>query len=209
MVARRQGQNIVAFFVFLFFFALVFGSVASVFSLIYYNKVRENYEARVKALENKINLLNDKVVKLENLYGQGGVIEKFINSANFLANTAVDLERIIESIYDDPTTGYIQLFVMGQENVWITFRKGDTVYFSRELKPGLAPYKFYYFKEPAIKTQYTVIIPPDCSIVIGKPGMVVFLVYGVGTRFHPTKIVTWREARVNNLVVDFSLYIPK
>ncbi len=209
MPTKKKRELLTTFLVLLFFFWLIAGSIVSLFSLIYYDKVKEEYKLGIRNLENKLKALEDKVSKLESLYGQGGVFEKFIASANFLSNTSVDLERIIESIYDDPTTGYIQLFVMGQDNVWVTFQKGQTIYFSRELKPGLAPYKFYYFKEPSIKTQYSVIIPRDCSIVIGKPGMVVFLVYGVGTKQHPTKVVTWRDSRVNNIETDFTLYIPK
>ncbi len=209
MPIKKRREFLTAMLVLLFFFALIAGSLTSLFSLIYYNKVREKYESQIRSLESKLNAISERLSKIENLYGRGGVIEKFINSANFLANTAVDLEKIIESIHDDPTAGYIQMFVMGQENVWVTFQKGQTVYFSKELKPGLAPYKFYYFKEPTIKTQYSIVVPRDCSIVIGKPGMVVFLVYGVGTKQHPTKIVSWKDGRVNNIEVDFSLYIPK
>ena len=45
--------------------------------------------------------------------------------------------------------------------------------------------------------------------MIGKPGYVYFLVYGVGTSKHPTKVVQWKESRIDNLAKDFSLYIPK
>ena len=119
------------------------------------------------------------------------------------------LEKVVEEIFDDPTTGYLRLFVVGNESVWVTIKKGNSTYFSKELKPGLAPYKLYYFKEPNIQTQYSMQIPSDSTIVIGKPGYVYFLVYGVGTSKHPTKVVQWKESRIDNLAKDFSLYIPK
>lgn len=208
-MVRKKSEFLVSFLVFLFIVALISGLALSAFSFLYYVRQRKNQEALFDSLNKKISALSERISRLENSLGPNSTIDKYISAANFLSNTATDLERIIEEIYDDPTTGYIRIFVMGQENVWVTFRKGDTVYFSRELKPGLAPYKFYYFKGPSIQTQYAVQIPKDCTIVLGKPGMVCFLVYGVGTKQHPTKIVTWKDARVNNLETDFSLYIPK
>ncbi|MEJ5228660.1 MAG: hypothetical protein WHT65_01540 [Pseudothermotoga sp.] len=206
---RKRREFLVSFLVFLFIVALVCGSVLSIFSFVYYVKQRKQQDVVVASLEKKINTLNDRISKLETSFGPNSVLDKYISAANFLSNTSTDLERIVEELYDDPTTGYLRLFVMGQENVWVTFRKGETVYFSKELKPGLAPYKFYYFKTPPIQTQYSLQVPKDCSIVIGKPGMVCFLIYGVGTKQHPTKVVTWKDARVSNLESDFSLYIPK
>ncbi|MGJ8455236.1 hypothetical protein ACSFC1_08030 [Pseudothermotoga sp. U03pept] len=206
---RKRREFLVSFLVFLFIVALVCGSVLSIFSFVYYLKQKKQQDAVVSSLEKKINMLNDRISKLESSFGPNSVFDKYISAANFLSNTSTDLERIVEELYDDPTTGYLRLFVMGQESVWVTFRKGDTVYFSRELKPGLAPYKFYYFKTPPIQTQYSLQVPRDCTIVIGKPGMVSFLIYGVGTKQHPTKVITWKDARVNNLESDFSLYIPK
>jgi len=208
-VVRKRSEFLVSFLVFLFIVALIAGLALSVFSFFYYVKQRKNQEALVENLNKKITALSERISKLETFMGPNSMIDKYISAANFLSNTSNDLERIIEELHDDPTTGYMRIFVMGQENVWVTFKKGETTYFSRELKPGLAPYKFYYFKTPAIQTQYSVQIPRDCSVVLGKPGMVCFLIYGVGTKQHPTKVVTWKDTRVNNLETDFSLYIPK
>lgn len=208
-MVRKKSEFLVSFLVFLFIIALISGLVLSAFSFLYYVKQRKNQEILIDTLNKKISALNERISKLEASMGPNSTIDKYISAANFLSNTSTDLERIVEELYDDPTTGYIRIFVMGQENVWVTFRKGDAVYFSRELKPGLAPYKFYYFKSPSIQTQYAVQIPKDCAIVLGKPGVVCFLVYGVGTKQHPTKIVTWKDSKVNNLETDFSLYIPK
>lgn len=207
-MVRRKSEFLVSFLVFLFIIALIGGLALSTFSFFYYVKQRKNQEAMVESLNKKISALSERISRLETSMGPNSTIDKYISAANFLSNTSTDLERIIEELYDDPTTGYIRIFVMGQESVWVTFRKGDTVYFSRELKPGLAPYKFYYFKNPSIQTQYAIQIPKDCTIVLGKP-MVCFLVYGVGTKQHPTKIITWKDSKVNNLESDFSLYIPK
>ncbi len=208
-MVRKRSEFLVSFLVLLFIIALISGLALSAFSFFYYVKQRKNQEASIENLNKKISALSERISKLESSIGANSVIDKYISAANFLSNTSVDLEKIVEELYDDPTTGYIRLFVMGQENVWVTFKKGDTTYFSRELKPGLAPYKFYYFKSPAIQTQYAIQVPKDCTIVIGKPGTVCFLVYGVGTKQHPTKIVTWKDTKVNNLETDFSLYIPK
>jgi hypothetical protein len=208
-VVRKTRESIVTFLIFLFIVALIGGLFLSVFSFFYYLNQKKEYEKSLTSLEKKITTLNERINRLENFIGPNSTMDKLISISGFLSNTTVDLERIVEEIYDDPTTGYIRLFVMGQENVWVTFRKNETIYFSRELKPGLAPYKFYYFKSPAVQTEYSLEIPRDCTIVIGKPGLVSFLVYGVGTRYHPTKIVTWKDAKISNLEADLSLYIPK
>ncbi len=208
-MSRRKGEFLTNFLVFLLISVFVCGFVLSIVSFFYYLNQKKNNEKMIASLTQRIDSLTNRLSKLEELLKPGSGIEKLIASANYLSNLSVDLERILEELTDDPTTGYIRLFVIGQENVWVTFRKGNEVYFSRELKPGLAPYKFYYFKEPSIQTQYSVKIPRDCSITIGKPGTVYFLVYGVGTTRHPTKVVIWKDARVENLERDFSLYIPR
>ncbi|HBT40333.1 MAG: Uncharacterized protein XD58_1263 [Thermotoga sp. 50_1627] len=206
---RKKGDFLTSFLVFLLISVFICGFALSIVSFFYYLNQRKQNEKNLAAMSQKIDALSNRVSKLEELLKSGTSIEKIITSANYLSNLSVDLEQIIEELVDDPTTGYIRLFVIGQENVWVTFRKGNEIYFSRELKPGLAPYKFYYFKGPSIQTQYSIKIPRDCTIVIGKPGTVYFLVYGVGTSKHPTKVVIWKETRVENLERDFSLYIPK
>jgi hypothetical protein len=100
------------------------------------------------------------------------------------------------------------VFVIGNESSWFTVKKGDQTYFSRELRPGLSKYKFYYFKEPRIKTDYDIIVSNDSDIVIGKPGRVYLLFFGVGSSFHPTKVVYIDTMKVENLRKTFSLYIP-
>jgi hypothetical protein len=206
---KRKGDFLTSFLVFLLISIFISGFALSIVSFFYYLSQKKQSERNLLALSQKIDTLSNRVSKLEELLKAGTGIERIITSANYLSNLSVDLERIIEELTDDPTTGYIRLFVIGQDNVWVTFRKGNEVYFSRELKPGLAPYKFYYFKEPSIQTQYSIKVPRDCSIVLGKPGVVYFLVYGVGTSKHPTKVVIWKDSRVENLERDFSLYIPK
>ncbi|AJC73876.1 hypothetical protein AJ81_06365 [Pseudothermotoga hypogea DSM 11164 = NBRC 106472] len=206
---RKKGDFLTSFLVFLLISVFICGFALSIVSFFYYLNQRKQNEKNLAALSQKIDTLSSRISKIEELLKAGTGIEKIITSANYLSNLSVDLERILEEMVDDPTTGYIRLFVIGQENVWVTFRKGNEIYFSRELKPGLAPYKFYYFKEPSIQTQYSIKIPRDCTIVIGKPGTVYFLVYGVGTTKHPTKVVIWKEPRVENLERDFSLYIPR
>ncbi|MCS7175314.1 hypothetical protein [Pseudothermotoga sp.] len=208
-IGRKRGEFLANFLVFLVISVFVCGFVLSIVSFFYYLSQKKNNEKLIISLTQKIDSLANRVLKLEELLKPGTGIEKLITSANYLSSMSTDLERILEELTDDPTTGYIRLFVIGQENVWVTFRKGNEVYFSRELKPGLAPYRFYYFKEPTIQTQYSVKVPRDCSITIGKPGTVYFLIYGVGTTKHPTKVVIWKDAKVENLEKDFSLYIPK
>lgn len=206
---KKRNDFLTSFLVFLLISVFVCGFALSIVSFFYYLNQRKENEKMIATLAQKIEALSGRISKIEELLKPGSGFEKVITSANYLSNLSLDLERVLEELVDDPTTGYIRLFVIGQENVWVTFKRGDQTYFSRELKPGLAPYKFYYFKEPAIQTQYSIKIPRDCSIVIGKPGMVYFLVYGVGTKKHPTKVVIWKEAKVQNLEKDFSLYIPK
>lgn len=208
-ITRKKGEFWVAFILFFLIIAMIGSIILSIVSFVYYTKQKDNMEKISANLEKKLSELGERVARVENLVGPNSVIDKYITSANFLMNTSVDLEKVVEEIFDDPTTGYLRLFVVGNESVWITIKKGDSTYFSKELKPGLAPYKLYYFKEPNIQTQYSMRIPSDSTIVIGKPGYVYFLVYGVGTSKHPTKVVQWKESRIDNLAKDFSLYIPK
>ncbi|WP_228288190.1 hypothetical protein [Thermosipho ferrireducens] len=148
--------------------------------------------------------LKDLKVKL----GPNSLIDKYILSTNYLRNLGVDLEYVLSNLEDTPDTGYFMLFVIGDEPSWVTIKKGDTTYFSREIKPGLSKYKFYYFKEPRIKTDYDIKISADSDIVVGKPGKVYMLVFGVGVKYHPTKVVFINEYKITNIRKKFNLYVP-
>jgi len=100
------------------------------------------------------------------------------------------------------------VFVVGNETSWFTVKDKEKTYFSGELKPGLSNYRFFYFKEPRIKTNYDIIVPPNATITVGKAGKVYLLFYGVGSKFHPTKVVQLTETSYENFAAKFSLYIP-
>ncbi|SHH56457.1 hypothetical protein [Thermosipho atlanticus] len=189
-------------FVFIITLVLSIGNFIRYKDLLYEYSLLKNYVN--KELANYKSKLDDVQAKL----GPNSLVDKYILSTNYINNFGIDLEYILSNLEDDPGTGYFMVFVIGSKSSWFTVKKGETTYFSRELKPGLSKYKFYYFKEPRIKTDYDIVISDDSDIVVGKPGQVYLLFFGVGSSFHPTKIVQVRDMKVTNIRKSFSLYVP-
>ncbi|MDK2886735.1 MAG: hypothetical protein PWP54_1298 [Thermosipho sp. (in: thermotogales)] len=206
---KSKGASLLPYiFIFSIILIFVISVVLSISNFIRYRNILEEYSLLKEYLNSKLSNYEMKLKDLEAKLGPNSLVDKYILSANYINNFGVDLEYIMSNLEDDPGTGYFMVFVIGNESSWFTVKKGNQTYFSRELKPGLSKYKFYYFKEPRIKTNYDIIVPSDSDIVVGKPGRVYLLFFGVGSTFHPTKVVYIDEMKVENLKKTFSLYIP-
>jgi len=205
-----KGNFITTFLAFLLLVSMVLAMVFSISAFVMERKIVKELRVIKSALSEKISTNSDRISKLENMLVPNSLFDRYVNAVNYFKNAVVDLEAIFTEMNNDPTTGYIKFFVIGYDPVWITVKKGNEILFSKDLKPGLSPYRFYYFKKPKIETEYTIVIPPDSTIVVGIPGRVYALVFGVsGGRYHPTKVVHLRASRINNLEKDLSLYVPR
>ena len=210
MNSRKRNRSDIVYIVivlsiFVLFLITVFFAFGNFFR---YRKILNDYNALKNYVESKLSAYETKIKELESKLGPNSVIDKYILSFNYLKNFGVDLEHVLNNLEDEPGTGYFMVFVVGNESSWLTVKDGNKTYFSKEIYPGLSKYKFYYFKEPRILTDYDVVVSPDVSIVVGKPGRVYLLFYGVGTGYHPTKIVKVDEMKVNNIMKTYNLYVP-
>ena len=205
---KRKTRDLSSFFGILFFIIVIISVVLSIGNFIRYREILAKYEEMKKYVDSKASELNVEVENVKDLIGPNSLVDKYISSVNYLKDFGYDFEKILSSVSDDPTTGYFMIFVSGNESVWITIKDKENTYFNREVKPGLANHKFFYFKEPRIKTNYDIIVPPEATIVVGKTGRVYLLFFGVGTKFHPTKVVQLTENTYEDFGTRFSLYIP-
>ena len=116
-----------------------------------------------------------------------------------------DIDQIITSITSSSTEGYIQIYVIGHEDLWVAFRDKDGKYiFQGNLKPGLNPYKFYFFKTPPVDTRYTYTVSPDSSFTTGDKTRLFFLIQETGQ----TRLIKHPENNIQELKKDLNLYIP-
>ena len=208
-VTRKQKtRDLSSFFGMLFFMTIIISVVLSVGNFIRYSELLKKYQEMKKYVDSKVSEMKAENENLKSMLAPNSIVDKYIASANYLRDFGYDFERILVSLNDDPTTGYFMVFVVGNESSWFTMKNGENTYFNAELKPGLSAYRFFYFKEPRIKTNYDIIVPPESTITVGKAGKVYLLFYGVGLKYHPTKVVQLTENTYENIAAKFSLYIP-
>ncbi|MFN4223998.1 MAG: hypothetical protein ACK4E1_04265 [Fervidobacterium nodosum] len=208
VVRKKKTRDFSSFFGILFLLIVIVSVVLSLGNFIRYREILQKYDQLKKYVDNKVLEMNEQLEQTKTLIGPNSVIDKYISASTHLKEFGYDFEKILTTINDDPTTGYFMMFVVGNESVWVTVKDKDNTYFSKEVQPGLSNYRFFYFKEPKIKTNYDIIIPPESTITVGKTGKVYLLFYGVGLRFHPTKVVQLTDLTYENIATKFSLYIP-
>jgi len=170
---------------------------------------RKSMESSMNRLSNNINTkfesVNNDIAKIDNYFVPGGIVEKYIVANSFLKNQMDDLENILTYYQDADNSGYIQIFVTGSKDVWCAFKNEDDKYiFQGNLKPGLNPYKFYFFKSPSIETKYTYQTTYNASFQSGDTSKIYFLIHEPGQ----SKIRKHPDSAVKNLKDDFNLYIP-
>lgn len=208
VVRKKKTRDFSSFFGILFLLIVIVSVILSLGNFIRYKEILQKYDQLKKYVDNKVLEMNEQLEQTKTLIGPNSVIDKYISASTHLKEFGYDFEKILTAINDDPTTGYFMMFVVGNESVWVTVKDKDNTYFSKEVQPGLSNYRFFYFKEPKIKTNYDIIIPPESTITVGKTGKVYLLFYGVGLRFHPTKVVQLTDLTYENIATKFSLYIP-
>lgn len=205
---KRKTRDISSFFSILFFVVVIVSVILSIGNFIRYREILAKYDEMKKYVDSKVSEVNSELENMKDLVGPNSLVDKYISAVNYLKEFGYDFEKILANVSDDPTTGYFMIFVAGNESSWITIKDKENTYFSKELKPGLSNYRFFYFKEPRIRTNYDIIVPPEATIVAGKAGKVYLLFFGVGMSFHPTKVVQLTENTYENFASKFSLYIP-
>lgn len=208
VIKKKKSSFLPSFVGTLFIVIVIISVILSVGNFIRYREILQKYNELKKYVDSKISQVDTKLEETKNILAPNSILDKYIAAANQLKDFGYDFEKILSSISDDPTTGYFMVFVAGNESSWFTIKSGDKTLFSGEMKPGLSNYKFYYFKEPRIKTSYDLIIPPESTITVGKAGRVYLLFFGVGVKFHPTKVVQLTETNYEKFADKFSLYIP-
>jgi cell division protein FtsL len=205
---KKKTKDFSSFFGMLFFTIVIVSVILSVGNFVRYSQLLKQYNELKEYVNNKVSEMKAENEKLKDLLAPNSLVDKYIAAANYLRDFGYDFEKILVALNDDPTTGYFMVFVVGNETSWFTVKDKEKTYFSGELKPGLSNYRFFYFKEPRIKTNYDIIVPPNATITVGKAGKVCLLFYGVGLRYHPTKVVQLTETSYENFAAKFSLYIP-
>ncbi|AAD35620.1 hypothetical protein THMA_0548 [Thermotoga maritima MSB8] len=204
-----KKDSLVTFFASLIVIAILLFFVLSVFNFYFLKKLEARMDEVEKQFQTTLESYEERLKILEELLKPNSIISRYITAYEYFEKASVDFERIFSEIEDDPTTGYMRIFVIGNDPVWITVKDGNEVLFSRDVKPGLSPYRFFYYKKPKISTEYDIVIPRDATLIVGIPNRVFLLVFGVGTTYHPTKIVQVQQTRIDNIERDLKLYIPK
>ena len=122
-----------------------------------FNRLNSNVTQKINEIEKEVNTL-------QGYYDPNGIVEKFIVSKSFLEKNLNDLDKILTHLDEPSNAGYIQIYIIGHNEVWVSFKNPEGKYvFQGNLKPGLNPYKFYFFKNPSIETQYTYQVPYNSS----------------------------------------------
>jgi hypothetical protein len=181
-------------------------SIATEIRMIRFKQV---HQASINRLSNNNNLrfseIEKKMEEMEKYFEPGGIVEKYIVANDFLEKKMEDIDQIITSITSSSTEGYIQIYVIGHEDLWVAFRDKDGKYiFQGNLKPGLNPYKFYFFKTPPVDTRYTYTVSPDSSFTTGDKTRLFFLIQETGQ----TRLIKHPENNIQELKKDLNLYIP-
>lgn len=156
-------------------------------------------------VDDSISGLNAKLEEISQYFKPNGVVEKFINYKSNLEKHLDDLEKLLTLAQEDQNVGYFQLYIVGSREVWIGIKNKESKYvFQGMLKPGLSPYKFYFFKDPSIKTPYTIDIPYNAKVQTANPDNVYFLIQEPGQR----RLKKMPAAKLENISEDLNLYIP-
>lgn len=155
-------------------------------------------------LNDKVNSLEKELEKMNTYFQPNGLVEKYIVSNKFLKNQMDDLDKILTYFQGSNDSGYIQLYITGHEDVWVSFRDSNGYIFQGNISPGLNENKFFFFKEPEIETAYTHKIPFNASFKAGDPSKVYFLIKETGQ----FRIFKHPNITIDNISEDLNLYIP-
>ncbi|KLO21037.1 hypothetical protein X275_10490 [Marinitoga sp. 1197] len=181
-------------------------SIGSEIKLSKFQNYMENlFNRQNTKVNDKISQLNTKLEDLNKYFEPNGIVEKFINYKSNLEKHLKDLEKLLTLAQEDQNVGYFQLYIVGSREIWIGIKNEKGKYiFQGMLKPGLAPYKFYFFKDPSIRTSYTINIPYNAKIQTANPDNIFFLIQEPGQR----RLKKMPSAKLENISEDLNLYIP-
>jgi hypothetical protein len=155
-------------------------------------------------LNDKVNSLGKELEKMNTYFQPNGLVEKYIVSNKFLKNQLDDLDSILTYFQGSSNSGYIQLYITGHEDVWVSFRDSNSYIFQGNISPGLNENKFFFFKEPEIETKYTHKVPYNSSFKAGDPSRVYFLIKETGQ----SRLLKHPDITIDNISEDLNLYIP-
>ena len=155
-------------------------------------------------LNDKVNSIEKQLEKMNTYFKPNGLVEKYIVSNKFLKNQMDDLDSILTHFQGSSESGYIQLYVTGHQEVWVSFRDSNKYIFQENISPGLNENKFFFFKEPTIETRYTHKIPYNGTFKAGDPSKVYFLINETGQ----SRLLRHPDGSIDNLAEDLNLYIP-
>ncbi|KAF2955380.1 hypothetical protein [Marinitoga sp. 38H-ov] len=183
--------------------------IMSIGSEIRLNKFENYMESLFNRQNSKVNdsisTLNTKLEEINKYFEPNGIVEKYINYKSNLEKHLTDLEKLLTLATEDQNVGYFQLYITGSREVWIGIKDAkDTYLFQGMLKPGLSPYKFYFFKSPSVKTNYTIEIPYNSKIQTANPNNIYFLIEEPGQR----RLKQMPNSKLENISEDLNLYIP-
>ncbi|HHV01585.1 MAG: hypothetical protein WBH84_05450 [Defluviitoga tunisiensis] len=172
-------------------------------------ELKRSFQSQLNRLNSnvtqKINEIEKEVNTLQGYYDPNGIVEKFIVSKSFLEKNLNDLDKILTHLDEPSNAGYIQIYIIGHNEVWVSFKNPDGKFiFQGNLKPGLNPYKFYFFKSPSIETQYTYQVPYNSSFKSGVPDNTYFLIKEPGQY----RLIKHPNKEISNIMKDLNLYIP-
>jgi len=169
---------------------------------------KKNTESQINRLSaelnERVNSLEKELEKMNTYFQPNGLVEKYIVSNKFLKNQMEDLDRILTYFQGSNDSGYIQLYITGHEDVWVSFRDSNHYIFQGNISPGLNENKFFFFKEPEIETSYTFKVPYNGSFKAGDPSRVFFLIKETGQ----SRLLKHPDIAIDNLSEDLNLYIP-
>ncbi|AEX84806.1 hypothetical protein XO10_01850 [Marinitoga sp. 1135] len=169
------------------------------------NYMESMFNRQNAKVTDSLSQMNLKLSELEKYFAPNGVVEKFINYKTNLEKHLSDLEKLLTLAQEDQNVGYFQIYITGSREVWIGIKNKNSKYiFQGMLKPGLNPYKFYFFKDPSVKTSYTIDIPYDAKIQTANPDNVYFLIQEPGQR----RLKKMPSSKLDNISEDLNLYIP-
>jgi len=93
------------------------------------------------------------------------MVDLYINAYHFLANTQIDLERIVTLSQESADKNFFSVYVTGEKNVWIGILENGKYVFQAEMRPGLSSQRFYVNSSPSVFTSYTLKLNPSAVLM--------------------------------------------
>ncbi len=135
-----------------------------------------NLNKTMESINGRLNEDSSAISALKQSISPGGVVDEYINSYNFLANSDLDLEKILTFSSINPNSNYLSIYITGKQNVFINVTKSGQLLLQAEMRPGLSNYVFFLSGTPTVKTSYTISLDRSCVITSADASDTYFLV---------------------------------